>query len=339
MIRIVIDSHYHLHYKKGRENRMKKITYKWLAFAAVLTLMLALAACGGKDKEKEEKSEGSSESYKVEHAMGTTEVKENKRVVVLTNEGTEAVLALGVKPVGAVKSWLGDPWYDHIKSDMDGVEVVGDESAVNVEKIAALKPDLIIGNKQRQEKQYDELNKIAPTVFSEELRGDWKINFELYAKALNKEEKGKEVLAAFDKRIEDMKKKAADQLKTEVSVVRFLPGTSRIYHKDSFSGVILDQVGFARPGDQNKDDFMAEVTQERIPDMNGDILFYFTYEAGDGKATDTEKEWTGNPLWKNLDVVKADKAYKVSDAIWNTAGGVKAANLMLDDLEKYFLKK
>ncbi|MED1862955.1 iron-siderophore ABC transporter substrate-binding protein [Fictibacillus nanhaiensis] len=318
---------------------MKKITYKWLAFAAVLTLMFALAACGGKDKEKEAKSEGSSKSYKVEHAMGTTEVKENKRVVVLTNEGTEAVLALGVKPVGAVKSWLGDPWYDHIKSDMDGVEVVGDESAVNVEKIAALKPDLIIGNKQRQEKQYDELNKIAPTVFTEELRGDWKINFELYAKALDKEEKGKEVLAAFDKRIEDIKKEAADQLKTEVSVVRFLPGTSRIYHKDSFSGVILDQIGFARPGDQNKDDFMEEVTQERIPDMNGDILFYFTYEAGDGKATETEKEWTSNPLWNNLEVVKADKAYKVSDAIWNTAGGVKAANLMLDDLEKYFLKK
>ncbi|MFG6494449.1 iron-siderophore ABC transporter substrate-binding protein [Fictibacillus sp. UD] len=319
---------------------MKKNTYKWLAFAAVLTLMLALAACGGKDKAKEEeKSEGASASYKVEHAMGTTEVKENKRVVVLTNEGTEAVLALGVKPVGAVKSWLGDPWYDHIKGDMKDVEVVGDESAVNVEKIAALKPDLIIGNKQRQEKQYDELSKIAPTVFSEELRGDWKINFELYAKALNKEEKGKEVLAAFDQRIEDMKKEAADQLKTEVSVVRFLPGTSRIYHKDSFSGVILDQLGFARPGDQSKSDFAEEVTQERIPDMNGDILFYFTYEAGDGKATETEKEWTNNPLWKNLDVVKAGNAHKVDDAIWNTAGGVKAANLMLDDLEKYFLEK
>ena len=37
-----------------------------------------------------------------------------KRVVILTNEGTEALLALGVKPVGAVQSWLGDPWYDHI---------------------------------------------------------------------------------------------------------------------------------------------------------------------------------------------------------------------------------
>ena len=89
----------------------------------------------------------------VEHAMGKTEVPANpKRVVILTNEGTEALLELGVKPVGAVKSWTGDPWYPHIKDKMKDVKVVGDEGQVNVETIASLKPDLIIGNKMRHEK-------------------------------------------------------------------------------------------------------------------------------------------------------------------------------------------
>ena len=69
--------------------------------------------------------------------MGSTTIKGMpEKVVILTNEGTEALLALGVKPVGAVQSWLGDPWYDHIKKDMEGVEVVGVEGEVNVEKIA-----------------------------------------------------------------------------------------------------------------------------------------------------------------------------------------------------------
>jgi len=45
-----------------------------------------------------------------------------KRAVVLTNEGTEAPLALGVVPAGAVKSWLGEPWYGHIAHAMAGVE-------------------------------------------------------------------------------------------------------------------------------------------------------------------------------------------------------------------------
>ena len=38
-------------------------------------------------------------------------------------------------------------------------------------------------------------------------------------------------------------------------MVRFMPGDVRIYHGDTFSGVILKELGFKRPGDQNKDDF------------------------------------------------------------------------------------
>src|SRR3546814_13435604 len=98
----------------------------------------------------------------VEHAMGMTEVPDApERVVILTNEGTEALLALGVTPVGAVRSWLGDPWYDHIAADMDDVVVVGTEHAPNLEVIAALRPDLILGNKSRQEEVYQHIGRDA----------------------------------------------------------------------------------------------------------------------------------------------------------------------------------
>ena len=69
-----------------------------------------------------------------------------------------------MKPVGAVRSWTGDPWYPHIKDQMEGVTVVGEESQPNIELIAGLRPDLIIGNKMRQEKVYEQLKAIAPTV-------------------------------------------------------------------------------------------------------------------------------------------------------------------------------
>ncbi|MCQ6265422.1 iron-siderophore ABC transporter substrate-binding protein [Fictibacillus sp. WQ 8-8] len=313
-----------------------KSTYSKLGIILTVLSVMLLAACGGTGEK--EKSGSEPKGYSVKHAMGTTKVNSAKRVVVLTNEGTEAVLAMGVKPVGAVKSWLGNPWYDHIKADMKGVEVVGDESQVNLEKIASLKPDLIIGNKMRQEKIYDQLNKIAPTVFSEDLRGNWKNNFKLYSKALNKEKEGNKVISDYDQRVKDIKEKAGDSLNKEISVVRFMPGVSRIYLTNSFSGVVLDQLGFKRPKVETKDDFVAEVTKEQIPQMDGDELFYFTYEAGDGGATKQEKEWTNDPLWKNLSAVKKGHVHKVSDAIWNTAGGVKAANLMLDDIEKYLVK-
>ncbi|MEH7178976.1 ABC transporter substrate-binding protein [Neobacillus vireti] len=307
--------------------------------------VLLLAACGGAEEKTTEKPETEKPkeetSYSIEHAMGSTTIKGTpKKVVILTNEGTEALLALGVTPVGAVKSFTGDPWYDHIADQLKDTQVVGVESEVNVEAIAALKPDLIIGNKMRQEKIYDQLSAIAPTVFAETLRGDWKVNFELYAKALNKEEKGKEVLDKYEGRIADLKEQLGDKLAMKVSMVRFMAGEVRIYHKDTFSGVILGDLGFARPESQNVDDFAERnVTKERIPAMEGDILFYFTYETGDGKGSELEKEWIADPLFKNLEVAKKGEVHKVSDTIWNTAGGVLAANLMLDDIEEIFLKK
>ncbi|KAF9113175.1 hypothetical protein BGX30_007024, partial [Mortierella sp. GBA39] len=218
---------------------------------------------------------------------------------------------MGIKPVGAVKSWTGDPWYPHIKDQMQGVENVGDEGQPNVEAIAALEPDLILGTKMRQEKIYEQLSAIAPT---------WKDNFKLWANAVDEKEKGDQVLADYDKHVADVKAQIGDKLSTKVSMVRFMPGKARIYYNDTFSGIILKEVGLARPAVQDNPGFSDDVGKERIPDMNGDILFYFTYETGDGEGSKMEKEWTEDKLWKNLEVVKKGNAHRVDDAIWNTAG-------------------
>lgn len=273
----------------------------------------------------------------VAHAMGTTDVPEDpQRVVVLTNEGTEALLALGVVPVGAVRSWLGDPWYAHIAEDMEGVTVLGTESAPNLELIAALRPDLIIGNKLRQEEIYPQLAAIAPTVLSETLRGAWQENFALYAEALGREAEGEAVLDAFAARTASIGERLGDRTSEEISLVRFMPQATRIYYTDTFAGIILDQIGFARPPAQDRRAFAEQVTKERIPEMEGDRLFTFVYETGEGDALAAEADWMDEPLWQALDVVEAGRVHRVDDAVWNTAGGVIAANRMLDDLEAIY---
>lgn len=273
----------------------------------------------------------------VEHVMGTTEVPDQPvRVVILTNEGTEALLAMGVTPVGAVKSWTGDPWYDHIADRMEGVQVVGTESAVNLEVIAALRPDLILGNKQRQEAIYPHLSAIAPTVMSDVLRGAWQQNFATYAEALGLAEKGAEVMGAFHGEMAALSEGLGPRLDEQISVVRFMPSGTRIYYGNSFSGVILSQLGFQRPPAQDKDSFADTVTKERIPEMDGDRLFYFVYETGEGDGLAARDDWTGESLWLGLPVVQAGKVHAVDDAIWNTAGGILAARLMLDDIAQIY---
>ena len=273
----------------------------------------------------------------ITHAMGVTDVPDNpQRIVVLTNEGTEALLAVGITPVGAVRSWLGDPWYDHIAEDMAEVTVVGEESAVNLEVLVSLEPDLILGNKQRNEAIYEQLSAIAPTVLSERLRGDWKINMALYTDAAGVAGEGQAALDAFDARIGALHDALGTALEEEISIARFIAGQTRIYFKDTFSGLILEEIGFARPAAQDRPDFAEEITKERIPEFEGDRLFYFTYETGNGEADGQAADWLADPLWLNLEVVKAGNVHEVSDAIWNTAGGIIAGNLMLDDLEEIY---
>lgn len=273
----------------------------------------------------------------ITHSMGVADVPDApQRVVVLTNEGTEAVLALGIKPVGAATSFLGDPWYDHIAEQMIDVVPLGTESAIDLELLVSLEPDLILANKARHEKIYEQLSTIAPTVVSERLRGDWQVNFALYADALNKQAEGDALRAAYDARIASISEQLGDRKAEEISLARFMGGMTRIYFKDTFAGLALSQIGFARPATQDKDEFAEEITKERIPEFEGDRLFYYTYEIGDGEGEKQARDWLNDPLWQNLEVVKAGKAFAVSDAIWNTAGGYFAANLMLDDIEKLY---
>ncbi|WP_091167644.1 ABC transporter substrate-binding protein [Paenibacillus sp. 1_12] len=318
--------------------------------ASLLSAALVLSGCGQTASKEAAAGSGAAQpstpapkpaaEYTVKHAMGETKITGNPtKIVVLTNEGTEVLLSLGIKPVGAVKSWSGTPFYDHIKKDLEGVTVVGDENQPNLELIATLKPDLIIGNKLRQEKVYSQLSAIAPTVFSEKINADWQKNFKLYAEALNKKDQGDQLLGKLDQRIADFKTKAGDSLKMKVSLVRFIPGKTRIYYKDTFAGFMLQKIGFQRPTIQDQDKFSDDVNKERIPDMDGDILFYYTWDNDKKEANSVEQEWIQDPLWKNLNVVKKGSAYKVNDDIWNSSGSIISANALLSDLEKIVLKK
>ena len=285
------------------------------------------AGCSNKTKDT-----SVDKTISIEDAMGTASVPENpKRVVILTNEGTEALLTLGVKPVGAVTGFAGE-WYEHTKDELVDAKPVGKETSVNVEAVAALKPDLIIGNKMRHEKIYDQLKSIAPTVYSDTLRGEWKDNFRFYAKVVGKEAEGDKAIKDYEDKVTSIKEIYKDKLDTEVSIVRFMAGKTRIYLGDTFSGTIFKEIGFKRPETQQGTEFVNEIGKERLKEADGDVIFYFTYELGDGKGLAREEEWIQDPLFKSLEAVKNNKAFKVDDTIWNTAGGIKAANLMLEDL-------
>ncbi|RWZ54645.1 iron-siderophore ABC transporter substrate-binding protein [Halobacillus fulvus] len=314
---------------------------------SLLLLIAFLAACGSDSASSEGDSEEgtneeSSASYEVEHAMGTTTLEEKpEKVVTLYQGANDTATAFGVTPVGIVESWVQQPVYDYLKEDLEGVEIVGQETQPNLEEIAALEPDLIVATKTRHEEVYEQLQQIAPTVATEEVF-DFKGTVSLMGEALGEEEKAEEILNNFDERVQDLQgkleAKLGDEWPLNISILNFRADHARIYF-ESFAGSILSDVGFERPENQQSDDWGIQLTdKESITEMNADVFYIFMEEDEAVKAN--YEEWTNHPLWANLDAVQNDQVYMVDQVVWNMAGGIKSANLLLDDLyDRFELEK
>ncbi|MFJ9621817.1 ABC transporter substrate-binding protein [Streptomyces sp. NPDC101181] len=271
----------------------------------------------------------------VTHAMGTTEIKAApKRVVVLDVGEFDNVVSLGLRPVGYAPSEGDVAIPSYLKKDAGGPKSVGTINSLNLEAIAGLQPDLILGSQLRAADKYDELSKIAPTVFSIRPGFTWKENYLLNAAALDRTEQAHTALAAYQAKAEKLGKDLGAD-KPTVSMVRYMPDRLRLYAKASFIGTILDDVGLPRPENQRVDDLATEISPERIDEADADWIFTGVY--GDPKATQRDTA-RSNPLWKNLEAVKAGRAKDVSDETWYLGLGVTSADLVLDDLRTNLVK-
>lgn len=285
-----------------------------------------------------------SASSVIEHAMGTTEIDGTpQRIVTLTQHATEAALALGITPVGAVSSWKGDPWYPFIADRMEGVTLVGGELEPELETIFGLRPDLIIGSKSRHEAIYDKLAAIAPTVFHETAGMVWRENLILDAQATGRTHEAERLLESWDERLVDFKSKMGDRLATDVSIVRFRSNGVRIY-LTGFPGSVIQAAGLQRPQAQYVEDWSSApqhitITKEQIPMMDGDVLFYFAdaFRGREEASNQMRDDWLNHPLAKNLKAVRTGDVFAVDEIHWNLSGSILSANVMLDNLYTLFL--
>ncbi|MGW1681140.1 ABC transporter substrate-binding protein [Saccharopolyspora sp. NPDC002376] len=269
----------------------------------------------------------------VTHAMGqTTIVGTPQRVVVLDTGELDATLALGVKPVGTVLPDANKSLQPYLADKAGDIEIVGTIGSPNLEKIAALKPDLILSSKVRDEENYEALSKIAPTVFAETVGKTWKENFLLDADALGKKAEAQQILDSYQQRAAEIGKQVGDPAAQRISMLRFIPGDIRIYDKGSFIGTILADTGFSRPANQEIDQTHTKISREQISQADGDRLFYAAY--GDS-AKQQMNDVVNSVQWTTLGAVREGKAVEVPDDTWFLGLGPIAANLVLDDLQKY----
>ena len=227
--------------------------------------------------------------------------------------------------------------------------------AANFEAIGAQKPDLILVDGtglKNNAKALATLRAIAPTVYTGDAGGDWRSNFTNIANALNQEQKGKQVLAAYDKRVKEMASALAPKYSGKTfSIIRWQGTAAALILKELPAGVALNDLGLKRPASQDRKGHghSEPVSLENISQIDADYMF-FGFLAGSsvsnpkaGGSADTSaatkalQQAAQVPGFAELGAYKAGHVYPVDGSVWTSTGSAILMNSILDDVKRYLL--
>ncbi|HEX2133954.1 MAG TPA: iron-siderophore ABC transporter substrate-binding protein [Actinophytocola sp.] len=286
-----------------------------------LALVLVLAGCGVDEQAADappasDTPTGSAFPVSVEHKYGTTTIPEEpRRVVTLGLSDHDAVLALGVTPVGAI-DWFKErpygqwPWTRELWGE-NLPEIVGERDDFNKEKILTLEPDLILALYSGMSKeQYDELSKIAPVVGQPKDFPDygapWQEMTRLAGQALGKADEVEDLISDVDDRFARVRAEHPEWKGRTVAVVDpFQPGQYAVFQETDPKAVFMTEMGFVVPDAINEaagDNNAAEVSTERGDLIDTDLLVFLTADPT------AEQRIKADPVFQGLDVAKENRA-------------------------------
>lgn len=304
------------------------------AAAGTAALMLTLAGCSS----PEGSAEDSAETRTIEHAAGTSVVPVDPQRIVTTTDQNALLplLELGVVPVGSA-GLLGEDGSMTFRRttgfDTSGIEFTGNYGEPNLEKVASLNPDLIVGF-EYDDTFYDDLSGIAPTVLVSVFGQPLPDALMDFAAAVGKTAEAEELRADYEQSIADLKDKLAEKLDT-LSVTIIYVSEPGIFHRvDSGQamGSVMDDLGILRVEAQAADvSDEAPVSIEELPQRDADVVLVVDFsDELDDAAT---KEFMATDLFQNLAATQAGQS-QVIDGLTVVGAGWSRMEAFVDTLEE-----
>ena len=331
---------------------MKRMT----TFVLALAMAVSLTACGNNNAGTSSKENTSKEETKKPETVTIKSLNANaeetdlevpydaQKIAVMDMAALDILdsLGLGDRVVGTSDTSL--PYLqDYVTNEK--IENLGTIKEADMEAVMACEPDVIfIGG--RHAGSYDALSEIAPVVY---LSTDSEIglvksvekNATTIASMFGKEEKVADLMNGFDARIEKLA--AFSEGKTAI-IGMCTSGGFNVLGNDGRCALIGTEVGFENIGvDANIDTSTHgnEASFEFVVEKNPDYIFVMDRDAAIGRdGAQLAQDIMENELIKGTDAYKnGHLVYLEHPAVWYTAeGGVKALDLMLQDLENTLLK-
>lgn len=290
---------------------MKKINLLYLLAILAIISGLLLYYLPDMTSRHNAESNQTSQTFKektIVHDFGTTELKKApKRIVILDNLYGEILDPLDITPVGATTGQADSQEFSTLfKKQYKDAKVisVGWQGNPDLDKIAELKPDLILMTGE-QEDLYEELSEIAPTVgyqINTDENWDYHETSLKVAEIFDKRDDMKKDLDRLDAReavfAENVKAKFGDQ---KLMYLRVTDNDIRYYAYGHF-GYLYDTYHFNRAETFNPDDMFQAIDSDKLKDINPDLLIV---QADSQELLDNKLKNT--PVWTSLKAVQNNK--------------------------------
>ncbi|MCG7621808.1 ABC transporter substrate-binding protein [Epibacterium sp. Ofav1-8] len=230
--------------------------------------------------------QGAAQSFPVEidHIYGSARIEARpERVVSLSFIGHDFLLSLGVVPV-ALRKWYGPhafgvwPWAQEALGSGTPVVMQGE---IDIEAIAALEPDLIVGQwSGMTRREYALLSQIAPTVAPAPGAGDYSISWQQMllrlGEATGHATTAQSIIARLDQRLADLR--AAHPEWQGATGIMVWAGTTGAYTGHDIRGKFLGDLGFVIPPAiqqrSSLDLAYFKVPDEDLSPIDADVLIW-----------------------------------------------------------------
>ena len=272
--------------------------------AIVATCMTAMmfVGCASNGTANEDKT--TENTVTVTDVRGDVEIPADPQRIVDLSGNSDILSILGYDVVGTANSDAYDytKFPSYLEETLKGAEILGYsmQDTMDVEAVMNLNPDLIVISTV-QEKMYDALSEIAPTVMIQLEALNWKDDVRALAKVFNKEDVANEWIANY----ENKAKEAGDKIKAEygedTTYLSFLASGGQFFIFDGagFGDVLYNDMGLAKPAGmpEQTDISLPVVTYEGLAAIQSDYIFVI--------ATDEDlAQLEANSIWNNLPAVK-----------------------------------
>lgn len=295
-----------------------------VATAVALTLTACTSGEGGGDASAEA-------THTVTTAYGDVEVPSDpQRIVALSYNTPWQLQSLGVKPVATQDySAYIDEFTAEQQQFIDGVEEIGPYGEPNLEKVAAARPDLIVGEVDEvDEATFEKLEEIAPTaIVGGEDRGDWKAIIASMAEVVGAEDQLAATRATYEDTLAEIKETYADQI-ADNAWIHFSLGDSEaefsVQYPSGLTGsLVVDELGMDYgpnvPADPENGSGYGSFSTERIPSVFDGVTAALTFENTDGTPNPLVDAIEKSAVFRSTVVARTDRVFHLSIGVTDYA--------------------